>query len=203
LWIGPLEASKSCSPLTTFLLSLCGDNDFDSLLDKFRLSPTIVCLLYENLILSGIWDQIPYLACPVWLRSKTFAYFSRGPKFEPRACSVCRLICAAIWRPNSTMKKEKSGHYNQRCDTKKPVGLRLSVLTTRIFFRSFVLVYSFSMFIFCINLRSLIVQYSVDVVWTCFNIFTDIFDNHLSTYFHHCYCIQFNKREMRNTSANI
>jgi len=44
--------SRKSSPLAAFLLSLCGDRGFDSLLAKYRLSNST--LLYKNLILSRI-----------------------------------------------------------------------------------------------------------------------------------------------------
>jgi len=45
--------------------------------------------------------------------------------FITKDTSVCRLICAAIWRPYSTMNKGEVWALQR---TKKPVGLRLSVL---------------------------------------------------------------------------
>jgi len=46
--------------------------------------------------------------------------------FITKDTSVCRLICAAIWRPYSTKNK---GEVWALQHSKKPEGLRLSVLT--------------------------------------------------------------------------
>jgi len=46
--------------------------------------------------------------------------------FITKDTSVCRLICAAIWLPYSTMN---NGEVWALTRTKKPAGLRLSVLT--------------------------------------------------------------------------
>jgi len=48
--------------------------------------------------------------------------------FITKDTSVCRLICAAIWRTNSTTNKGEIWALQR---TKKPVGLRLSVLAMK------------------------------------------------------------------------
>jgi len=51
--------------------------------------------------------------------------------FITKDTNVCRLICVANWHPYSTMNKGEVWALQR---TKKPEGLRLSVLAIKLFF---------------------------------------------------------------------
>jgi len=51
--------------------------------------------------------------------------------FITKDTSVCRLICAAVWRPYSTTNE---GEVWALQPTKKPAGLRLSFLTIKLYY---------------------------------------------------------------------